>query len=93
MVNSVLREMLNCEVEKAVILDNPSFDHSIIGYDISTGRLIYSLQKMVKELSQDEGMSEEEAEEFIDYNTCRSLPYMGERAPIIMMPLTEVDAE
>lgn len=29
-------------------------------------------------------MTEEEAVEFIDYNTFRAMPYMGEKAPIVV---------
>ena len=32
----------------------------------------------------EEGWSEEDAVEWIDYNTVRAIPYMGEGAPIIM---------
>lgn len=31
-----------------------------------------------------EGMSEEDADEWISYNTIRAIPYMGEYAPILM---------
>ena len=33
----------------------------------------------------------EDATEWINYNTIRSLPYMGEDAPIIMNRLEDVD--
>ena len=32
-----------------------------------------------------DNITEEEAIDFIDYNTIRSLPYYGENAPIIMI--------
>lgn len=34
-------------------------------------------------------MTDEEAIEWIDYNTIRAIPYMGEKAPIVMYSLPE----
>ena len=36
---------------------------------------------------QKDGMDREEAMEFIDFNTVRALPYMGEKPPVIMSEL------
>lgn len=78
-INKEIREALP---EDSLVFDNASYDNSIIG--VSTdGRVIYSFNKMVKELMADDGCSELEAIEWIEYNTIRSLPYMGENAPII----------
>ena len=51
--------------------------------DSETGRLMH---KMVEELMQDEEWSYEDAVEWIDYNTIRSLPYMESegKVPIII---------
>ena len=57
--------------------------HAIIGIS-DDGRLVYSFSKMVECLMLSESMSYEEAVEFIDYNTLRAIPYMGEKAPIVM---------
>jgi hypothetical protein len=35
-------------------------------------------------LASDDGISTEEAADFIDYNTIRSLPYAGEKAPLVV---------
>ena len=42
---------------------------------------------MVEWLVKTEGFTEEEAMEWIDYNTIRALTYAGSKAPIIMFPL------
>ena len=42
---------------------------------------------MIQWLMDTEQWSYEDAVEWIDYNTIRALPYMGEGAPIIMYPL------
>ena len=38
---------------------------------------------------EQDGMSYEEAVEFIDYNTCRAIPYAGHNAPIVMHGITD----
>lgn len=50
---------------------------------------MYDYNLMVKSLMENDNMSDDEAVEFIDYNTVRSLPYAGEHAPIIMYPFKE----
>ena len=69
--------------EEAVFFTNPDFIHAIIGVS-NDGRLVYSYSKMVECLMHSEKMSDEEAIEFLDYNTLRAIPYMGEKAPIIL---------
>jgi hypothetical protein len=44
---------------------------------------------MVEYLMEEDDMTEEEAIEFIDYNTLRTVPYI-ENPPIIMMPMLEI---
>ena len=70
--------------EEAILFENPEYDNAIIGED-TEGRAVYDLWKMVDLLIQRDGMTSEEAAEFIDYNAIRSLPYAGDMAPIILM--------
>lgn len=42
---------------------------------------------MAEYLVEEDGMTPEEAYEFIDYNTIRALPYMGDMRPEICYPL------
>ena len=44
---------------------------------------------MVEWLISTEGFTEEEAIEWIDYNTLRAIGYFGEDVPIIMYPIKE----
>ena len=60
-----------------------SYDGSIIGVT-TDDRVVYSYDKMVEELMQDEEWSYEYAVDWIDYNTIRALPYAGPNGPIIM---------
>ena len=68
--------------EDTVLFENPDYLSAITGIS-DTGRLIYSYEKMVEHLMKEDEMEEEDAIEFIDYNTIRALPYMGDNAPII----------
>ena len=79
-VNQQLRDELP---EDAIVFDNMSYDGSIVGVT-TDGRVVYDYDKMVEELMEDEECSYEEAAEWIDYNTIRALPYVGENGPIIM---------
>ncbi len=72
--------------EDSVVLENPEYLSAVIGRT-EDGRVIYSYEKMVESLMSDDGMDREEAMEFIDFNTVRAIPYMGEKAPVIMYEL------
>ena len=77
MLNQDLRDYLKDTYPDAVIFDNPNFDNSIVGIT-EDGNLVYSLRKMVIELSEEDHISYDDAYEFIDYNTLRVLPYITE---------------
>ena len=102
MVNEKLRKALQnlCEEqgleesEQPIILDNMSYDNSIVGIT-EDNRLVYDYNKMVEELMNDEGWSETDAIEWLDYNTLRAIPYMEShgRAPIILYDTVETILE
>ena len=69
--------------EDALVFDNFSYDGAIVGYT-TDGKVVYDFDKMTEELMRDEGWSYEDAIEWIEFNTIRSLQYAGEKAPIIM---------
>ena len=72
--------------EGVIFLTNPSYDDAILGVSINNC-VVYDYHMMVEWLVRNEGFSEEEATDYIDYNTIRALPYMGEGAPIIVNSL------
>ena len=80
MVKSDVRERLD---DGALVFDNPAYDGSIIGKTFD-GRAIYDIEKMADELATDDNISLEEAIDFIDYNAIRSLPYAGNKAPVVV---------
>ena len=69
--------------EDAIVFDNMSYDGSIVGVT-TDGRVVYDYDKMIEELMEEEGWNYEDAAEWIDYNTVRSIPYAGPSAPIII---------
>lgn len=80
MVKPEVRDRLDND---ALVFDNPAYDDSIIGQTFD-GRAIYDIDKMANELSEDDGITVEEAMDFIDYNAIRSLPYAGDKAPLVV---------
>lgn len=80
------RELL-AELEEDILLMD-GFDDAIIGYSqrINDPTLaVYSWELMLKILMERDGMSDEEAMEYIDYNCLGA--WVGERTPIIVLPL------
>ena len=60
------------------------YDSALIGVS-HDDRAVYDYDLMVEWLVETEGFSEEEAVEWIDYNTIRALPYMGNDGPIVVI--------
>ena len=84
------RDLLNeLGLEESIVFESPSYDKAIIGYDDTEHRVIYDYELMAECLMEQDGMSYEEAIEFIDYNTCRAIPYAGDNAPIVMHGITD----
>ena len=85
-VNKEIRELLE---DGTIIFDNVAFDNSIIGIT-SDGRAVYSYSKMVRELMEDDNLTEDEAMDWIEYNTLRSIPYAGPMAPVVVYTLEDM---
>lgn len=75
--------ILDAGYEDVIIFSNDSYDDALIGVS-EDGRAIYDFDLMVEWLINQDGMDETSAIEWIEYNTIRSLPYVGDKAPIIM---------
>ena len=60
--------------EEVLLFESPSYDEAFIGLT-DDGRAAYDYYEMVQYLVDSDGMTEEEAEDFIQYNTIRALPY------------------
>ena len=70
-------EIIDQADPEAIVWDG--FDEAIIGRD-NRGRLVYDIDLMVETLTREDEMSEEEALEFLDYNTLNT--FVGELTPI-----------
>ena len=79
-VNLEIRDLLP---DDAIVFDNMSYDNSIIGTTFD-GRAIYDYDLMVSEFMSDEECTSDEAIDWIEYNTLRSLPYAGKKAPLVV---------
>jgi hypothetical protein len=78
-----LKQMLtDMGYEGTVLFESPSYDTACVGIT-EDGRCVYDYEKMVQHLIEVDEMSYEEAEEFISYNTIRSLPYY-DGAPVVV---------
>ena len=93
MINNDLRDYLVAEgLSNACIFNCPSYDGAIVGYSDS-GALIYDFELMVEEFCKENPNSTyDEAVEFINYNTLRTIPYIADNiiSPVIMYPLSRV---
>lgn len=76
-------KLLEAGYEDVVILDSYSYDDALIGVT-EDGRAVYDFDKMADWLMKKEGFTQDEAIEWIEYNTIRALPYAGPDAPVIM---------
>lgn len=64
---------------------------AIVAFDENAGRFVYDYQMLVEAFADGFKGSEEpygkvleEAVEWVDYNVVRSLPYYGDRAPLVL---------
>ena len=83
---SAIDTLLDNGYEDVQVLDGYEYDEALIGVT-SDGRAVYEFEKMVECLMNKYGWSDIDSIEWIEYNTIRSLPYFGAKAPIVMYSL------
>ena len=83
---SAEERLLEYGYEGVKYLVDESYDDALIGVS-EDGRAIYDFGLMIEWLMGKYEWSDTEAIEWIECNTLRALPYMGEGAPIIMYGL------
>lgn len=69
--------------EDVLIFENPSYDDALIGVT-TENRAVYDYDLMVECLVNHDGLTHEDAVEWIEYNTLRALPYYGDTAPTVI---------
>ena len=62
------------------ILFADGFDDAIIGFEPNLWKVVYSRQKCIEVLSKEDDMSEEEAIDYLEYNTFNT--YVGDKTPV-----------
>ena len=83
MVDEKLRKRLSENgYEDSIVFDNPSFDNSIVGLT-ENGETVYDYDRMLAEYCRDNKCEIEDAIDWIDYNTIRTIPYITGIRPII----------
>lgn len=78
-----LQLLIDMGYEDLSYFTNPDFDDAIIGVS-HDGRIIYDYDKMIESLMKEQQWTYEDAMEWIDYNTIRTIPYMP-NGPVILM--------
>ena len=82
--NDSLKEwLLDQGYEESILLESPTYRNAVLGVS-DDGRVIYSERIIIEDMMIDEGMDLESALDHFSYNLLRSLPYMGNMAPIIL---------
>lgn len=84
MTREEIAEIAESNYVECILMDG--YDNAIVGYtlDGDTMRAVYSHQLCVQCLMDDDGMTYEDAEDYFQYNTIRSLPYLGDKAPMVI---------
>jgi hypothetical protein len=73
--------------EQTILYRNPDFSTAIIGIS-DDYRIVYDYNKMIEHLITYDGFTEEEAIEWIDYNTLRAYCSEGQM-PIVMYSIEQ----
>jgi len=72
--------------QTAVLMDG--FEHAIIGFSQRINEpllAVYNHERMIQTLMQRDGMTYQEADEYIEYNCIGA--WIGEQTPIIVKPI------
>ena len=85
-IRKQINEHLENIGENALLMDG--FDEALIGFSQRINEpllAVYSWEKMMNVCMKRDGMTEDEADEYISYNCIGA--WVGEQTPIIVMPL------
>ena len=75
-------EKYKLELEEEEILLADGFDEALLGLDMISKRVIYDSNKMIQILIKTEGMTLNDAIEYLEYNTWNA--YVGDKTPIFL---------
>lgn len=86
------KKLLGAGFKGIKYLTDYSYDYALIGVS-ENYEAVYDYELMIEWLVEEEGWSVEDAIDWIEYNTIRALPYMGQGAPIVVFPEDETEDE
>lgn len=77
-----LKKLL-CEMglENSLMFESPDYMSAIVGIDYHSGSIIYDYDLMVQHLMKQDNISEQDAIDFVEFNTLRSIPYVTGGVP------------
>lgn len=78
--------LLDNDLEGTSFFTGDNYATAILGYT-EDGNLVYSYDGMVDWLMDNDDIDDISAREWIDYNAIRTIPYMGDKKPIILYSL------
>ena len=82
--STCIDELTSINEDLVYLGDKPEqYADAIVGITYDGNHVVYSTEAF-QECLVKEGMTPEEAADWISYNTARSIPFMGEFAPILM---------
>lgn len=85
LINILQEEIIDEDIlDQMIVLESDEFADGVIGYT-DDYHLVYGYERLVESLTKIYG-SEEEAIEWLEYNTIRAIPYMAKEGlePIII---------
>jgi len=85
-VDRIEQLLLDNDLEGTSYFIDDDYETAILGYT-ADGNLVYSYEKMIEWLADNNNMDYLTAQEWIDYNVIRTVPYMGDKQPIIVYDL------
>lgn len=74
--------MIDLGYDGVKLFRNPDYTDALVGVT-TDNRAVYEYGLIVRYLIETEDMSEEDAVEWIEYNTLRALPYFGDDHPVV----------
>lgn len=84
--NQEVRELIaEMGYHDSMVYDNPNYDSAIIGVS-DDGRVVYDYDMMIQSLMSEDGISAEDAADFVSYNSIRAASYIP-NGPIVMYGL------
>jgi len=87
-----LKEYLKGRFGGYALFEPEWYDEGIVGITAG-GSVVYSFEKLAEAIMEHDGMDYEDAVDWLCYNTIRTIPYMGEFKPVMLMDSGDCEDE